>query len=69
LKTHVAFGKGVHHCLGAALARREMNIGFKVLFERVENFRLQSNDQSPEFMPNALLHGLERLDIAFDIRH
>ena len=68
LKTHVAFGKGVHHCLGAALARREMNIGFKVLFERVENFRLQSNNQIPEFMPNALLHGLERLDIAFDIR-
>ena len=69
LKTHVAFGKGVHHCLGAALARREMNIGFKVLFARVENFRLQSKNQIPEFMPNALLHGLERLDIAFDIRH
>ena len=68
LKTHVAFGKGVHHCLGAALARREMNIGFKVLFARVENFRLQSKNQSPEFMPNALLHGLEKLDIAFDIR-
>jgi|TARA_B110000495_G_C22988508_1_gene581840 cytochrome P450 len=68
LKTHVAFGKGVHHCLGAALARREMNIGFKVLFARVENFRLQSKNQIPEFMPNALLHGLERLDIAFDIR-
>lgn len=68
LKSHVAFGKGVHHCLGAALARREMNIGFKVLFERVENFRLHSNNESPEFMPNALLHGLEKLDIAFDIR-
>jgi cytochrome P450 len=50
------------------LARREMNIGFKVLFARVENFRLQSKNQIPEFMPNALLHGLERLDIAFDIR-
>ena len=68
LKTHVAFGKGVHHCLGAALARREMNGGFHVLFERVENFRVQPNKASPEFMPNALLHGLERLDIAFDIR-
>jgi cytochrome P450 family 142 subfamily A polypeptide 1 len=27
LKDQVAFGKGVHHCLGAALSRREMNIG------------------------------------------
>jgi cytochrome P450 len=68
LKSHVAFGKGVHHCLGAALARREMNIGFKVLFERVEKFRLHLKNESPEFMPNALLHGLEKLDIAFDIR-
>ena len=68
LKSHVAFGKGVHHCLGAALARREMNIGFKALFARVENFRLQPSNEGPEFMPNALVHGLERLDIAFDIR-
>ena len=68
LKTHVAFGKGVHHCLGAALARREMNGGCKVLFQRLENFRLQPNDEAPEFMANALLHGLERLNIAFDVR-
>jgi hypothetical protein len=45
-----------------------MNGGFRVLFDRVENFRVQPNKESPEFMPNALLHGLERLDIAFDIR-
>ena len=45
-----------------------MNIGFKALFARVENFRLQPSNEGPEFMPNALVHGLERLDIAFDIR-
>jgi cytochrome P450 len=68
LKSHVAFGKGVHHCLGAALARREMNGGFKVIFERLENFRLQPGKERPDFLPNALLHGLERLDLAFDVR-
>ena len=46
LKTHVAFGKGIHHCLGAALARREMNGGFKVIFDRLENFRLADGADS-----------------------
>ena len=68
LKSHVAFGKGIHHCLGAALARREMNIGFKVIFERLHNFRLQPGASEPEFAPNALLHGLTGLDLAFDVR-
>jgi cytochrome P450 len=68
LKDHVAFGKGIHHCLGAALARREMNGGFKVIFERMENFRLQPNATEPQFMPNALLHGLQDLHLAFDAR-
>ncbi len=68
LKSHVAFGKGVHHCLGAALARREMNGAFQVIFERLENFRLQPGKARPDFLPNALLHGLERLDLAFDVK-
>ena len=68
LKSHVAFGKGIHHCLGAALARREMNGGFQVIFERLENFRIEPGKPRPDFMPNALLHGLERLDLAFDVR-
>jgi cytochrome P450 len=68
LKDHVAFGKGIHHCLGAALARRELNSGFKVIFERMENFRLQPGAAEPQFAPNALLHGLENLSLAFDAR-
>lgn len=68
LKDHVAFGKGIHHCLGAALARREMNGGFAVIFERLENFRLAPGASDPVFAPNALLHGLISLDIAFDVR-
>jgi len=66
LKDHIAFGKGVHHCLGAALARRELNIGFQVIFERLGNFRLQPDAKEPQFSPNALLHGLPSLPIAFD---
>jgi cytochrome P450 len=66
LKDQVAFGKGVHHCLGAALSRREMNIGFKVILDRMENFRLNDGASDPAFSANALLHGLTGLDLAFD---
>ena len=66
LREQVAFGKGVHHCLGAALSRREMNIGFKVVFERIENFRLAEGADDPVFSANALLHGLTGLNLAFD---
>ncbi len=66
LKDHVAFGKGVHHCLGAALSRREMNVGFKVIFERIQNFALVPDKPEPQFMPNALLHGLGGIHLSFD---
>jgi len=66
LRDHVAFGKGVHHCLGAALSRREMNGAFKVIFRRLENFRLAPGASEPEFSANALLHGLTGLQVAFD---
>lgn len=69
LKEQVAFGKGVHHCLGAALSRREMNIGFRVILERMENFRLADDASEPGFAANALLHGMTGLDLAFDKRN
>ena len=51
---------------GAALSRREMNVGFKVIFDRLENFRLAEGAGEPGFSANALLHGLTGLDLAFD---
>jgi len=66
LREHVAFGRGVHHCLGAALSRREMNVAFKVIFRRIGNFRLAPDAPEPQFAPNALLHGLTGLHLAFD---
>ncbi len=37
---HLAFGHGIHHCLGAALARREITVVFDVLLDRVEQVAL-----------------------------
>lgn len=36
-KPHIAFGHGIHHCIGAALARMEMRILFEEFFARVKN--------------------------------
>jgi pimeloyl-[acyl-carrier protein] synthase len=41
---HVAFGWGIHFCLGAPLARIEGQIAIKSIFERFPNIRLQGND-------------------------
>ena len=45
-----------------------MNGGFKAIFERLKNFRLQPEADEPRFAPNLLLHGLEGLPMAFDAR-
>lgn len=63
LADHIAFGAGIHFCLGAALARKELNVGFRSLLERFEGFRLQPGAPAPEHRPNILLWGLESLPI------
>jgi cytochrome P450 len=63
---HVAFGRGIHHCLGAELARREMQVAFPRLLERLRRPRLAGGVPEPRWSPNVLLHGLEALHLEFD---
>ena len=37
---HLAFGHGIHHCLGAALARREISVVFDALLDRALDVEL-----------------------------
>ncbi len=37
---HMAFGSGIHHCMGAPLARQELNLGFATLLRRTKNLSL-----------------------------
>ncbi len=55
---HLSFGMGIHHCLGATLARVEGQIAFETFFRKIG--RLQPVDgEAPEFLPSAFLFGLK----------
>lgn len=61
---HVAFGFGIHFCLGAALARLESKIALADLFERLNDLQLASN-QPWEPRNGTHVHGPSRLPVRF----
>ena len=59
---HLAFGHGIHHCLGAPLARIEMRVAFPALLNRFPDLHLAGE---PEFRHRTLIYGLRRLPLAW----
>lgn len=64
LRDHLAFGKGIHFCLGAALSRLEGRVALEELSRRIESFTLPESNEYTYF-PSFLLRGLTRLDVEF----
>ena len=62
---HVSFGYGVHFCLGAALARMEMNSLFTELIPRLESIELAGE---PELTATTFVGGLKHLPIRYSLR-
>jgi len=61
---HLAFGHGVHHCLGALLARMEAEVALTALLERVESLTLAVAEADLEWAPGLLMHGVRHLPVA-----
>jgi cytochrome P450 len=59
---HLAFGGGIHYCVGAPLARMEGQIGIGSLFQRLPNLKLEAD--SPEWRDNYILRGLKALPVS-----
>jgi pimeloyl-[acyl-carrier protein] synthase len=63
---HVAFGEGIHFCIGAPLARMEANIAFEAMLSRFPRLRLKDPAMKPVHKGSYFLRGLESLPMAID---
>jgi cytochrome P450 len=72
-RQHVAFGRGIHSCPGAPLARAEARIAFQRLLERTRNLRISEEHHGPpgarqyKYVPTFILRGLTHLYVDFDL--
>ncbi|MGH7637407.1 MAG: cytochrome P450 family protein [Gemmatimonadaceae bacterium] len=64
---HVAFGQGIHYCLGAPLARMEAAIALNVLARRFPGLRLGVGRPDIEWRKGLVLRGPRRLDLEFPV--
>ncbi|MFG2299029.1 cytochrome P450 [Streptomyces sp. NPDC048603] len=62
---HLAFGHGVHHCLGAPLARLEGRIALRTLLRRLPDLTLTTNPEALKHRPNAMLRGVAALPVSW----
>ena len=66
-RLHMAFGRGIHHCVGAPLARVEARSVLRVLLERTDNFVLDSEDP-PCWVRSLLVRRHEQLPLRLHAR-
>ena len=57
---HVSFGAGIHFCVGAPLARLELQVALPILFRRLPKLRLA---ETPRWRDTYHFHGLESLKV------
>ena len=62
---HLAFGGGIHHCLGNHLARQNMDIMFNTLLRRMPRIKLAVDDDKLEHRPGIQSRGLKTLPVTF----
>ncbi|MER7462459.1 cytochrome P450 [Streptomyces sp. NPDC097981] len=62
---HMAFGHGIHHCLGAPLARMQAVIAFRTLLERCPGLALDTDPAVLTWRPSMMLRGLHQLPVTW----
>ncbi|MEG8183412.1 cytochrome P450 [Nocardia terpenica] len=60
---HLAFGHGIHFCVGAPLARLEADVAFRSLLARFPNLDLADRAFTPEYQVGMLIRGLTELPV------
>jgi cytochrome P450 len=67
MATHVAFGRGIHTCLGAPLARLQLKIALPRLFERLPNLRVVVGEDTAVRDTIFFARGFKKLEIEWDV--
>ncbi|MFF0490166.1 cytochrome P450 [Nocardia sp. NPDC004068] len=73
-RAHLAFGRGVHTCPGAPLARTEARVAIERLLDRTTDIRLDESVHGPadarrfRYLPTFILRGLTSLHLEFDVK-
>lgn len=65
-RNHVAFGFGVHQCLGQNLARMELQIVFDTLFRRIPTLRLATPADKLPYKDDALIYGIHEVPMTWE---
>lgn len=65
IRNHLAFGRGIHFCIGNQLARAEMRIAVETLLARLSDFRFDPAFPEPALAPIYHVHSLDSLRITF----
>jgi cytochrome P450 len=63
---HLQWGYGAHFCIGAPLARLEMELALRSLFERFPSLKLAVDDPAPLYRTNTVFFGVEELPVTWD---
>jgi cytochrome P450 len=62
---HLAFAYGIHHCLGAQLARLELRIAFPALVRRLPDLRLAVDPSEIRYRERSIVYGVEALPVTW----
>lgn len=65
---HLAFGAGIHRCIGQALARMEMKIAVREILRRLDNLELATAADDIDYPPSLVTHGPTKLPLRFKKR-
>ena len=70
-RQHISFGRGIHSCPGAPLARAETRVAIERLLDRTSDIRINermhgpANDRRYQYVPTYILRGLTELHLEF----
>lgn len=66
--SHLAFGHGIHHCLGAPLARVELRVAFGALLDAFPGMRLAVDPEELRWRTSTIIRGLHSLPVRLNRR-